>query len=145
MPSTTSVGAVTSIAGVLTSPAVASPLTTNSTSTDGVDRLTLNVAGYYRVSTYLQVNVASDAATSDTFVAQIAYNNGTAVGAANITSGSTTVTALNAKGAAGTFLAQHGIYYCAPGTQMVLTVLSTISGSKTVGKYDIRFIVEQLT
>lgn len=122
---------------------------TASTSTEGTNKLTYTVpaTGMYRVNSYLKVTVASDAATSHTAVVQVAYNNGSAIAAADLKdAGGTGVTVgtMNVKGTAGTtILSQQGTVYAVAGTTITLTVSEAIAGAKTagVGSYMIQWSI----
>ena len=150
MTNSTSSGSFPIIVASLSSNAVVEPTAAgaNVSTNEGVDKLTYPVttAGLYRVSSYMRVETQSNPATTDVGVCQITYNNGTAQTAANIApSGVSSGTVDLRTGAVGAFLAQTGVYSCAAGTNIVLTVLDTVTGAgKTVGRYDLRFMIELL-
>jgi hypothetical protein len=126
--------------------ATAMQTATGSTSTEGTNKLSYTTvrAGMYRVSSYVRVSTASNAATSHTGVVQVAYNNGTAITAANIQLNGVTATATtNLKSTAGTtVLAQSSVIYAASATSIAITVSETVSGAVTAGAYDLTFVIE---
>ena len=120
---------------------------TAATSTEGTNMLTYTTVrkGLYRLSAYLRVRVASDAATSHTAAAFASYNNGTAITSATMGQSGLTPGTLSLKGTAGTsVLLQSETVLCASGTNIVMTVSEAVTGAKTagVGTYDIYFAIE---
>lgn len=130
---------------------LASPTTTlqleatASTSIEGTDKLTYRAVrtGMYRVSATMKVTEASDAATSHTLVAQVAYNDGSAISAENISLDGVTAGTANGKTLNANF-AQSTMIRAVTGTDIVITVLNTVVGAKTagVGEYALLFAIE---
>lgn len=108
--------------------------TTGDGAIEGDDKLTYAVerSGLYSIGSYLKVSEASDAATSHALSARMAYNDGSAVsvvtvGDAGVVPGTLDGKVLNAG------LRQSATIYAVKGTNIVLTVLSTVTGAKTAG------------
>ena len=119
--------------------------TTGATATEGTNQLTYTTlrTGLYRISAYLRVSTASNANTSHTLASFASYNNGTAITSASIGTSGLTPGTLNAKGTAGTsVLLQTETVYCDTGTNIVMAVTETISGTPSAGAYDIHFAIE---
>ena len=120
---------------------------TGSSTREGTDKLTYAVlrTGMYRVTAVLKVDVVSDSATSHTVVSQVAFNNGTAVAATDITTGLATITKISAKTDEATLHQQMPIF-CESGTNIVMTVLHTISGAPTatLAGLDVFFVIEAI-
>jgi len=116
------------------------------TSTEGTNQLTYTAArtGLYRLSSYLRVRVAADTQTSHTAAAFASYNNGTAITSATIAQSGVTPSTVSLKGTAGTsVLLQSETVLAASGTNIVMAVSETLSGTApTVGTYDIYFTIE---
>lgn len=132
-------------AGLESAANVAQPLTTQATSTEGTDKLTFTVlqTGQYLVSANIKVTVASDAATTDVVVAQVAYNDGSAVAAVSIgqlgvTPGTINAKTLNAESS------QLMVIKAVAGTTITITALHTVSGAKTVGSSRYNFTIARL-
>lgn len=117
----------------------AQPTSSASTSTEGTDKLTYTVenTGQYLVAANLKVTVASDAATTDTLVAQVAYNDGSAVSAESIGQLGVTPGTGNAK-TLNLSVSQMKVIRAVAGTTITITVAYTVTGAKTVGttRYD---------
>ena len=117
---------------------------TNSTSTEGTDKLTYAVTktGMYRVSTSIRIRVASTAGTSHVVAAQVAYTRGAAVSAADINNLAAAVTDVDAK-TINTTLHQSQVITADAGSNITVTVLHTVSGTGT-GTYDLVMVIEAL-
>lgn len=93
---------------------------------EGSSKLTFAVErdGFYRVSALARIRTAGTGAGQN-IKFQVASNNGTAVTIADIArlGVAGAITALDATGAAGTFIAQDGLYRCVAGTNIVVTSL----------------------
>ncbi len=118
---------------------------TASTSTEGTDMLTYTIprTGIYRVSTAIRIRLGSTAATSHTVKAQVAFNDGNAQTACDLSVvnlGVGTVTAIDAK-TANLRIVQHGVFLGIIGTTIVITTLNTITGAGT-GTYDLIYVIE---
>ena len=125
------------------SASAAQPTSTASTSTEGTDKLTYTVenTGHYLVAANLKVTVASDAGTTDTVVAQVAYNDGSAVSAESIGQLGVTPGTGNAK-TLNLSVSQSKVIRAVAGTTIVITSVYTVTGVKTVGttQYDYSII-----
>jgi len=117
---------------------------TNSTSTEGTDKLTyaVGVTGMYRVSTSIRIRSASTAGTSHVVAAQVAYTRGAAVSAADINNLAAAVTDADAK-TLNTVLHQSQVISADAGSNITITVLHTITGTGT-GTYDLFFTIERI-
>ena len=120
---------------------------TGSSTREGTDKLTFAVprTGLYRVTAVLKVDTVSDSATSHTLVSQVAFNNGTAVVATDVTTGLATITKISAKTDEATLHQQMPIF-AITGTNIVMTVLHTINGAPTatLAGLDIFFAIEAI-
>lgn len=99
---------------------------TGSGATEGSNLLTYacDQTGLYRVSAVGRLRTAGTGAGQN-LKFQVAHNNGTAVSAADIGNSGVAgaITALDVTGAAGTYIAQHGLVKAVAGTNIVVTTL----------------------
>ena len=126
LPSTFGQGAqLTTLATPGLYTATATAASTSNSATEGTNLLTYTVAttGLYRVSSYLRVNKASDAAAGHTLAAFVSYSNPTAITAASIGTSGVTPGTLDFKGTLGTsVLNQNAIIYATAGTTIQMSV-----------------------
>jgi hypothetical protein len=101
---------------------------TGSGATEGTNLLTYacDLTGIYRVTTLVRIRTAGTGA-SQAVKSQVTHNNGTAVAAADTARAGVAgaITALDLTGAAGTFLAQDGLYLQAAGSNLLVTLLGS--------------------
>jgi hypothetical protein len=108
--------------------------TTGSSSTEATDKLTYTVpvAGLYRCTAYIKVTEVSDAATSHVLKPQVAWNDGSSQSAADMVEPGVTAGTVN-----GATLNEAKCYtatvYAAAASSITITILNTVTGSKTAG------------
>ena len=141
-------GTVKSLSAVAAATAYPASATTLGT-TEGTDLLTYTVpaghTGLYMLLSAIHVNVASDAGTSQTIVAQVTYNNGVAVAVSDIgevtAGGSATVTPVSTL-TIDFKIGQSGIIRAEAGTDIAIKVAVVSGGTvATVGEFDINFAI----
>jgi len=119
---------------------------TGASAVEGTDKLTYNVErdGMYRVSSYLRLRTAGTGA-SQSVVARVAYNNGTAVSAANILPfiGAGTLTAFDLTGSAGLAAMSSETIFAAAGTDIVVN-LNGSGTFTTAAVIDVYFVIEAI-
>ena len=135
-------GLVASLASATT---LAMQETTGAGATEGSNLLTYTTkrTGLYRVSAYLKVTEASDAATSHAISARVAYNDGSAISVKaiqldGVTAGTGDGKTLNDNHA------QSMVIRAVTGTDIAISTLDTVTGAKTagVGEYAVMFAIE---
>lgn len=133
------------IAGLESAADVTQPTATGATATEGTDKLTFRVrdTGQYLIAANIKIAVASDAATTDVVVAQVAYNDGSAVAAASIANTGVTPGTINAK-TLNAESSQMQVIKAVAGTDIVVTAQHTVTGAKTVGKSRYNFTIARL-
>lgn len=147
MPATHTVGACPSVVAVARGVNVAQPLTTASTSNNGVDSITFRVSasGLYRITSVLGITQQSNAATSDVGLARMTYNNGTAQADKTIAANGVVPGTYDLKGSAvGTPFLQTATIYAVANSDITVSVLDTVTGGKTAGRWDVLLTIEQL-
>ena len=127
---------------------LASSMLESTSSTNGTaDSLSYTpvTTGLFRISTGAVVTQASDAATSHTIVAQVAYNDGSAISAENVAQDGVTTGVLNGKTLNANFY-QSTVVRAVAGTTITVNFLHTVTGAKTagVGKYAVMLTIERV-